>query len=130
MASGKVWPALLAFLLFPVSGVAGPASYKCEIHDYLGASPTGQFQPQAWSKKSGSFNVARRSGWIVGDWLGNAAAAEIRVTSPGDKEWSFRVASFFKTGEVSVLEVHEYADGAKKPFLALVSGGVLTGLCE
>jgi hypothetical protein len=120
-------------LPFPVTAMAGPLSYTCEVTRVYDLSRNGALKTSTWEKdmKGSRFTVSRSTGEIVGRVVPTLMAKSTRVVNSGSKDNSFKaVADFGK--QYQLLEVQEFRQGTVKPFIASSMGGagIITGLCE
>ena len=84
-----------------------------------------------------SLAIDRRTGAIIHPIMGNTTYRTTTVLDYGNESWAFRVLSESGTtpddpsgGHIVYAEVGEYADGHRKPFLAIESGIAYFGYCE
>jgi hypothetical protein len=113
--------------------VAGPAAYTCEVEHVYELADDASLKPSYFARtmKGGTFSVSRITGEIVGQVLPTLMSTSTRVVNYGSKENSFKTVAAFE-GQVQVLEVQEFAEGATKPFVAMSMGGagIVTGECK
>ena len=146
---------ITALIVFFVSfinwhnSLAGELAYTCKVKhvyelDSVGSLKTSNLEKQF---KNSDFSVSRATGEIVGKVIPTLLANSTKVINKGDKEYSFKSIAHFdavnkplssggenaeSTTSVQILEIQEFRDGDKKPFVALsMSGaGIITGFCK
>lgn len=111
---------------------AGPTSYTCTLMSFQ--QPPGVLSNTDWVGKEAmktQVGIDRATGRVIHKWIGNTSLSDIHVLNPGSKDWGFKViASDGIGGSVSYYEVQEYAEGERKPFLAIAHGIAYFGWCE
>lgn len=112
---------------------AAPTAYTCEVMHVYALADDASLKPSGFEKtmKGGSFTVSRITGQIVGEVVPTLMALSTRVVNAGSSENSFKAIADFE-GQAQVLEVQEFKQGAKKPFVAFSMGGagIVTGECK
>jgi hypothetical protein len=119
---------------------AGPEIYSCEVIERATVSEAGLFEDAtkgtvAGTAKGMKFIVVRDTGRPQGSTpVGSFKDQTARVLARGNDKNSF-VAIY--VGEAALggvhfdaLRVEEYVRQARKPFLAMAGGFVLSGTCE
>jgi len=75
--------------------------------------------------------IDRKTGRVIHPVIGNTSFNYVTLLNEGSDSWSFKVlADSGKGGHVRYYEVHEYDEGAAKPFLAVSDGIVFAGECR
>lgn len=126
---------LLLLFLMPLAATsqAGDLGYDCVIKNVYDVDDAGALKASGWQEqfKSDKFSVSRKTGKIVGQTLTTILANNTRVTNQGSKENSFKAAAEFES-QVQVIEIQEFKEDVKKPFVATSMGGagIVTGICE
>ena len=77
------------------------------------------------------FAVSRLDGKILGEVLASPSAESTRVVNRGSRSSSFKAIADLGNRFQS-LEVQEFRDGERKPFVALSMGGagIVSGVCR
>ena len=118
--------------LAPISE-AGNLTYNCVVKEIYDINDAGELEISKWKNRfvGDKFSVSRETGKIGGKTLTTALAKETRVVNFGSSENSFKAIAEFD-GQFQLIEIQEFKDGAKKPFIALSLGGVgvITGICK
>jgi hypothetical protein len=139
------------FILFIVSStsVPGELSYTCKVIHVYKLDNDGSLRISNWEKqfKDSEFSVSRVTGEIIGEVVPTLLANSTKVINKGDKEYSFKSIAHFdavnkplssgvedagSTASVQLLEIEEFRQGDKKPFVVISMGGagIVTGLCK
>lgn len=126
--------AIVAALLSISQSAAGsPLSYTCEVQRVYDLADDASLRPSGFEKtmKGGSFTVSRVTGEVAGEAVPTLMAKAVRVINRGSTENSFKTLADFD-GQIQVLEIQEFRQGAIKPFIAISMGGagVVTGNCK
>lgn len=126
---------LLLLFLMPLAATsdAGDLGYDCVIKNVYDVDDAGVLKALGWQEqfKSDKLSVSRKTGVIVGQTLTTILAKNTRVINQGSKENSFKAVAEFE-GQVQVIEIQEFKEGEKKPFVATSMGGagIVIGICE
>ena len=123
------------FLLFGVVGACkgGELAYVCTVEHVYNVSDYGKLiESELDEEMEGArFAISRSDGKILGEVLTTSLADSTRVVSRGSHSNSFMTIADF--GEkFQSLEVQEFREGERKPFVALAMGGagIVTGFCR
>ena len=112
--------------------LAGDYSYFCTINNVYQLGDDGLITLSASHTKimrNERFSVDRRTGVIVGERIPAFRATKHEVLFPGRDGNSFK--SYFQDYNfVSYLEVYEYRQGTRKPFVLHDSINIYAGFCE
>lgn len=124
---------LFLCLSTPVTAMADPLSYTCEVTHVYDLSEKGSLKTSTWEKemKGSTFTVSRATGEIVGKVVPTLMAQSTRIVNKGSKENSFKAVADFGE-QYQLLEVQEFRENTVKPFVASSMGGagIVTGLCK
>lgn len=130
------------------SAVASELAYTCKVIHVYGLDDDGSLKFSNLEQfKDGKFSVSRVTGEIVGTVIPTLLENSTKVINKGNKEYSFKSIAEFDavnkplssggedaetTVSIQLLEVQEFKEGVKKPFVALSMGGagVVTGICK
>ena len=113
--------------------VAGRDSFSCEVKSAMVLADNG-----AVTRASGflalavgkTFAINRRSGVVLGEFLGNSRALEKRIVADGTAQNAYILFSI-NGPEADYIYVDAAIKAEKKPFLALTQGKVvLSGFCN
>lgn len=111
---------------------AGPSSYTCSIENFH--SPSSMSKSFDWigqQAMKSQVGIDRNTGRVIHPVIGNTSFNEVTLLNRGSANWSFKaLADSGNGGNVRYYEVHEYSDGAAKPFLAVADGLIYFGWCE
>ena len=129
--------------------VAGELSYTCTLIHVYNLDNNGSLKTSSWEKefKDSQFSVSRISGEIVGQVVPTFLANSTKVINKGSKAYSFKSIAHFDaankplssggeiakdTASVQLLEIQEFREGDRKPFVAISMGGagIVTGFCK
>jgi hypothetical protein len=120
--------ATLIFLFYP-SANAGPISYICTITEF---SMYGD-EDREWTAKRAmeqTIAVDRRTGAVIHPVIATSEYHNVRVLNFGDDNWSFKLFADSGEGQHTIyIEVREFYEGEKKPFVAVQDGIAYTGFC-
>ena len=125
----------LLLLLMPLAATseAGGLGYDCVIKKVYDVDDAGVLKTSGWQEqfKTNKFSVSRKTGKIAGQTLTTILAKNTRVINQGSKENSFKAVAEFE-GQIQVIEIQEFKEGVKKPFVATSMGGagIVTGICK
>jgi len=135
--------ATVAIISSALSAQSGSTFYICEISDFL--------FPKTMSEGNTEFNMSlitvhigstltidRQTGRVFHEYFGNTSYRNTTVLNEGSEDWGFKVFSDTGTGfggssqggHIAYYEVREYYPGDEKPFIALVDGAAITGICK
>ncbi len=135
-ANIKLMIMLLWIMVVTSQAVAGTFEYKCTIIQIYKLNDDGLLKNDRLTGHHG-FTVSRETGEIKGMYLPTLRASSIEVLNRGSDEWSFKTVSTYAgkidasgSGEGQYLEVREFVKSDNKPFYALSSVGVVTGICK
>jgi hypothetical protein len=114
------------------------ASYDCEVHNMYVLGEDGALRHSNYSDQARGdrFVVSRATGQVIGSWLPTANATSVEVLRQGDDaSWGFESFARFDVGPnhtVQVINVRQFHEGPKKPFVAAAFGGagIVTGFCD
>lgn len=124
---------LLFLMPLAATSEAGNLGYDCVIKNVYDVDDAGVLKASGWQEqfKSDKFSVSRETGKIVGQTLTTILAKNTRVINQGSKENSFKALAEFE-GQIQVVEIQEFKEGVKKPFVTTSMGGagIVTGICE
>jgi len=117
---------------------AAPYSYICTVEAYHGPKDDeGLVDYLGNLAMETTVAIDRRTGAIIHPILGNTTYRTTTVLNYGNESWAFRVLSESGTtqddpsgGHIVYAEVAEYAEGFRKPFLAVDRGIAYFGYCE
>ena len=140
---------ILQFIVIISTVTADTLSYTCEVTHVYGLADDGTLESAAWNDtmKGKLFSVSRVTGEIIGGVIPTLLANSTKVINKGNEGYSFKsIADFdavdkplssgtedaISTASLQLLEVQEFHDGARKPFIAMSMGGagIVTGLCK
>ncbi len=126
---------LLLMFLIPLAAIseAGDLSYDCVIINVYDIDDSGVLKTSGWQEqfKGDKFSVSRKTGKIEGQTLTTVLAKNTRVINHGSKKNSFKAVAEFE-GQIQVIEIQEFKEDSKKPFVATSMGGagIVTGICQ
>jgi len=126
---------LIAVLSAPIidAAEAGERSYNCDVANIYHLEETGILSTATWASQfiGSSFSVSRSTGKVTGEVLPTRFAKSYRVINHGSAENSFKAVAEF-AGQFQLLEIQEFREDVKKPFIASSMGGagIVTGTCE
>lgn len=111
----------------------GELAYVCTVESVYGLSDYGELLASELDDEMEGrrFAVSRLDGTILGEVLATPSAESTRVVNRGSSTESFKAIADF-SDQFQSLEVQEFRDGERKPFVALSMGGVgiVTGVCR
>ncbi|MFQ5752223.1 MAG: hypothetical protein ACE5HI_09525 [bacterium] len=129
--------------------VAGEDAYKCKVNHIYNLTTEGSLMISNWEKqfRGSEFFVSRITGEITGKVVPTLLANSTKVINKGNESWSFRAISEFDAvnkpfsskkedtataASIQLLEIQEFRNGDRKPFVAMSMGGagIVTGMCE
>ena len=122
-------------ILLAVWGIpeGGELAYVCTVEHVYSVSDYGKLiESELDDEMEGTrFAVSRLDGKILGEVLATPLAASTRVVNPGARSNSFKAIADFGD-QFQSLEVEEFREGERKPFVALSMGGagIVTGICR
>ena len=123
-------PILLAF--WGVSD-GGELAYVCTVEHVYKVSDYGKLvESESDEEMEGArFAVSRLDGKILGEVLATPLAESTRVVNRGSRSNSFKTVADFGD-KFQILEVQEFREGERKPFVASSMGGVgiVSGVCR
>lgn len=123
-------PILLA--VWGVSG-GGELAYVCTVEHVYNVSDYGKLIESEFDDEleGARFAVSRLDGKILGEVLATPSAESTRVVNRGSSSNSFKAIADFGDRFQS-LEVQEFREGKRKPFMASSMGGVgiVSGVCR
>lgn len=124
---------LLGLLLIaPHSLVAGPSTYICQITDFK--IPGTNTEDREWLGETAmetTFAIDRKTGRVIHPVIGSTSFNNVILLNEGSASWSFKAfADSGDGGNIRYYEVHEYDEGAAKPFLAVSDGIAFFGKCR
>lgn len=130
----RVYLSMLLSLGLMIQGHAAEQQYSCTIERSYSLGPGGLRRDRRIlnALDARSFVVDRTSGAITGSTLDNRQYTA-EVVMRGDSENSFQAYWIVRGragARVRFIEVQEFADGARKPFRAIVQNWTYTGHCE
>lgn len=124
-------------------------AYTCEVAHVYDLSDNGLLDTSEFEKtmKARSFSVSRVTGEIIGEIIPTLLANSTKVINKGSESWSFKsIAEFdavdkplssgsedaISIASIQLLEIQEFRNGSRKPFVAMSMGGVgiVTGICK
>lgn len=128
--------AIISFCILFISchnSIAGDLAYTCKVIHVYELDADGSLRSSNWEKqfRGSEFSVSRVTGEIIGEVVPTLMARSTKVINKGNKEYSFKSISDFEN-QVQLLEIKEFTQGEKKPFVAMSMGGagIVTGLCR
>src|SRR3990170_1618790 len=144
--------AIIIFFISFISchnSIAGELAYTCKVVHVYDLDDGGTLKASNWEKqfKNNEFSVSRVTGEIIGMVIPTLLANSTKVINKGNELYSFRSIADFdavdkplsagsedteSTVTIQFLEVQEFIQGEKKPFVAMSMGGagIITGLCK
>jgi hypothetical protein len=129
----KTWALLLIVATLPTAVVAGDRDYQCLVKQSFTLDADGTLNPQDPTSLliGEQFAVDRSTGRIVGGFLDNGRAKEIRVIDTGGANTSaFQSISINSSGRTEYLFVREYATEPLKAFISVSLTLVRVGVCR
>jgi hypothetical protein len=133
--SRTIQPSIAVPILLAVCGVSegGELAYVCTVEHVYNVSDYGKLiESEVGDELEGArFAVSRLDGKILGDVLATPLAESTRVVNRGSSSNSFKAIANFGDRFQS-LDVQEFREGERKPFVASSMGGVgiVTGVCR
>ena len=119
-------------LVVPHSLTAGPSSYVCQITDFK--IPGANTENREWVGETAmetAVAIDRETGRVIHPVIGNTSFNSVTLLNEGSDSWGFKaLADSGEGGHIRYYEVHEYDEGAVKPFLAVADGIVFFGECR
>ena len=123
----------ILFFIVSSTSVAEELSYTCKVTHVYELGNDGSLRISNWEKqfKDSEFSVSRATGEIVGELVPTLLARSTKIVNKGSKEFSFKSIADFGD-QVQLIEIQEFAQQMKKPFVAVAMGGagIVTGLCK
>ena len=122
-------------ILLAVWGIpeGGELAYVCTVEHVYSVSDYGKLiESELDDEMEGTrFAVSRLDGKILGEVLATPLAESTRVVDRGSRSNSFKAIADFGD-QFQSLEVEEFREGERKPFVALSMGGagIVTGICR
>lgn len=122
-------------ILLALSGVSesGELAYVCTVEHVYKVSDYGKLiESELDDEMEGArFAVSRLDGKILGEVLATPSAESTRVVNRGSGSNSFKAVADFGD-QFQVLEIQEFREGEKKPFVAASMGGpgIVSGVCR
>jgi hypothetical protein len=122
-------------ILLAVWGIAqgGELAYVCTVEHVYDVSDYGKLvESELDDEMEGArFAVSRLDGKILGEVLATLSAESTHVVDGGSHNNSFKAIADFGD-QFQSLEVQEFREGQRKPFVALSMGGagIVTGVCR
>ena len=129
--------------------IADELAYNCKVIHVYELEDDGSLGTSNWEEefKDSEFSVSRITGEIIGTVIPTLLANSTKVINKGNQQYSFKSISEFDavkkplssgsedaehTASIQLLEVQEFKEGVKKPFIASSMGGagVVTGICK
>ncbi len=111
----------------------GEIAYVCTVEHVYSVSDYGKLiESELNDKLEGArFAVSRLDGKILGEVLTTPSAEATRVVDRGSNSSSFKAVADF-ADRFQTLEVEEFREGERKPFVASSMGGVgvVSGVCR
>ena len=111
----------------------GELAYVCTVEHVYNVSAYGKLiESELDDQLEGArFAVSRSDGKILGEALATPLAESTRVVNQGARSDSFRAIADFGDRFQS-LEVQEFHEGERKPFVASAMGrtGIVSGVCR
>ncbi|MGE4612656.1 MAG: hypothetical protein AAED33_14920 [Paracoccaceae bacterium] len=137
----KLFLAAVAVIASVNSAQSGSKFYICEINDFLFAKTMSEgntdYNNSLMIRTKGStLTIDRLTGRVIHEAVGNSFYRNTIILNEGSKEWGFKVFSDSGTGgssqggRIAYYDVKEYFPGDEKPFIALVDGVAITGICN
>lgn len=128
--------AILMMLLATLcsSTAAGQFSYFCTVQSVYQIDGKGQIEKSSniWLTdlmRGQRFSVDRRNGNVAGEHVPAFRPDKFVVLFPGGDGNAFK--SYFQGGNfVGFLEIYEYTDGKKKPYVLHDGASIYSGICE
>ena len=126
---------ITATTLLAVWGVSegGELAYVCVVEHVYDVSAYGKLiESELDDEMEGArFAVSRLDGKILGEVLATPLAESTRVVNRGSRGNSFKAIADFGD-QFQSLEVQEFREGERKPFVASSMGkaGIVTGVCR
>ena len=126
---------ITATTLLAVWGVSegGELAYVCVVEHVYDVSAYGKLiESELDDEMEGArFAVSRLDGKILGEVLATPLAESTRVVNRGSGGNSFKAIADFGD-QFQSLEVQEFREGERKPFVASSMGkaGIVTGVCR
>ena len=123
----------LVLAVFTTEALGGRDSFSCEVKNAMALTDNGTvtrasgFLALAVGK---TFAINRRSGVVLGEFLGNSRALEKRIVADGTAQNAYILFSI-NGPEADYIYVEAENRADKKPFLAVTQGkAVLSGFCN
>jgi hypothetical protein len=122
-------------MLLAVWGIpdAGELAYVCTVEHVYQVSDYGKLIESEFDDEMGGarFAVSRLDGKILGEVLATPLAESTRVVNRGSASNSFQAVADFGD-QFQSLEVQEFREGERKPFVASSMGGfgIVSGVCR
>jgi len=128
--------AIMCFsLLFAIysNSIAGELAYTCKVMHTYKLNDDSSLKRSNLDKqfKGSKFSVSRITGEIIGEVLPTLLADSTKVIHKGNEEYSFKAIANFKN-QIQLIEVKEFLQGERKPFVAMSMGGagIASGVCR
>jgi hypothetical protein len=127
---------ILLFIMFPIYAFASEAGYICKVTTELDLHDDGSLKTPPNPLTIGAqFAVDRKTGVMINPekFFWNIEVANVSVKSLGNNSNCFIATYISKTFRgvfFTTLNVKEYADTEKKPFLLTAGTVVYAGVCE
>lgn len=128
-------PSIAVSMLFALWGVSegGELAYVCTVEHVYSVSDYGKLTESDMDDEleGARFAISRLDGKTLGEVLATPLAETTRVVDRGSRSDSFKAVADFGD-RFQGLEVQEFREGEKKPFVALSMGGagIVTGVCR
>lgn len=120
-------------LILTLNSFASETAYSCKVLHVYEPQDDGSLKTSNWDKqfRDKEFSVSRVTGEIIGQVIPTLLADSTEVIHKGNNEHSFKTIAHFKN-QVQLLEVKEFIQGEKKPFVAMSMGGagIVSGTCK
>ncbi len=126
---------ITAPILLAVWGIpeGGELAYVCTVEHVYNVSDYGKLIESEFDDEleGARFAVSRLDGKILGEVLATSSAESTRVVDRGSRSSSFKAIADFGYRFQS-LEVQEFREGERKPFVAASMGGtgIVSGVCR
>jgi len=111
----------------------GELAYVCTVEHVYKVSDYGKLIESEFDEEmeGARFAVSRLDGKILGEVLTTSLAESTRVLNRGSSTNSFKAVADFGD-QFQILEVLEFHEGERKPFVASSMGevGIVSGVCR
>ena len=122
-------------MTFSMQAFSGKFGYECVVDASYGVSDEGKLiRDETKQFEGGKFSVSRETGEVTGlQKASSMLAKQTSVINRGSSEMSFKSIALFSNpavgGEISVIEIKEFEESEKKPFVMMQGITILSGTC-